>query len=178
MSLRVPRIVSLSRDKFHEAISCFQKAVQLKPGYAEVNVVEDCQRYLEEKIASGEFVIPGGVSYTFAGSYENQVRAQKTLIIVVPLALFIIFLILYFQFKSTTTSLLVFSGIIVAWSGGFLMIWLYAQPWFLDFSIFGVESSNARACRYRYCFVRVVFMMRNRDLFICLILLGINLVFG
>ncbi|MBA7654933.1 Multidrug resistance protein MdtC [subsurface metagenome] len=91
----------------------------MKPGYAEVDVVEDCQRYLKEKIADGEFVVPAGVSYSFAGSYESQVRAQKTLMIVIPLALFIIFLILYFQFKSTVTSLLVFSGIIVAWGGEF-----------------------------------------------------------
>jgi Cu(I)/Ag(I) efflux system membrane protein CusA/SilA len=84
-------------------------------------------------------VIPAGVSYDFAGSYENQVRAQNRLMIVVPLALLIIFMILYFQFKSAVTSSLVFSGIIVAWSGGFLMIWLYSQDWFLDFSMFGVN---------------------------------------
>ena len=54
-------------------------------------------------------------------------------------ALFIIFLLLYFQFKSVSTSVLVFSGIFVAWAGGFVMIWLYAQPWFMDFSIFGVD---------------------------------------
>ncbi|MBA7625514.1 Multidrug resistance protein MdtC [subsurface metagenome] len=111
----------------------------MKPGHAEVDVVEDCQRYLKAKIDSGEFVIPEGVSYTFAGSYENQIRAAKTLSVVIPLALFIIFIILYFQFKSTVTSLLVFSGIIVAWSGGFLMIWLYSQEWFLDFGVFGVN---------------------------------------
>ncbi|HUU19581.1 MAG TPA: efflux RND transporter permease subunit [Sedimentisphaerales bacterium] len=111
----------------------------MKPGHAEVDVVEECQRYLKAKIDSGEFVIPEGASYTFAGSYENQIRAAKTLSVVIPLALFIIFLILYFQFKSTVTSLLVFSGIIVAWSGGFLMIWLYSQEWFLDFSVFGVN---------------------------------------
>jgi len=111
----------------------------MKAGHAEVDVVEDCQRYLKAKIDSGEFVIPEGVSYTFAGSYENQIRAAKTLSVVIPLALFIIFIILYFQFKSTVTSLLVFSGIIVAWSGGFLMIWLYSQEWFLDFGVFGVN---------------------------------------
>jgi Cu(I)/Ag(I) efflux system membrane protein CusA/SilA len=111
----------------------------MKAGRAEVDVVEDCKRYLQAKIDSGEFVIPEGVSYTFAGSYENQIRAAKTLLVVVPLALFIIFIILYFQFKSTVTSLLVFSGIIVAWSGGFLMIWLYGQEWFLDFDVFGVN---------------------------------------
>jgi Cu(I)/Ag(I) efflux system membrane protein CusA/SilA len=48
-------------------------------------------------------------------------------------------MILYFQFHSVTTSILIFSGIFVAWSGGFLMIWLYAQPWFLDFTVFGVN---------------------------------------
>jgi Cu(I)/Ag(I) efflux system membrane protein CusA/SilA len=61
------------------------------------------------------------------------------LAVVVPLALFIIFMILYLQFKSVITTFMVFSGIIVAWGGGFLMIWAYAQPWFLDFSVFGVN---------------------------------------
>jgi len=109
----------------------------MKPGHAEVDVVEDCQRYLKDKIDSGEFVLPAGVSYTFAGSYENQVRSQKTLSVVLPLALFIIFLILYFQFRSVPTTFLVFSGIIVAWAGGFILIWLYGQPWFMNFSLFG-----------------------------------------
>lgn len=85
----------------------------------------------------GEFVLPAGVQYTFAGNYENQVRSQKTLMVVLPLSLFIIFLILYFQFKSVITTCLVFSGILVAWAGGFLMLWLYGQPWFLDFNLFG-----------------------------------------
>ena len=83
--------------------------------------------------------LPAGVSYTFAGNYENQLRAQKTLSIVLPLALLLIFLILYFQFNSVPTTTLVFSGILVAWAGGFLLIWLYGQPWFLDFPIFGVN---------------------------------------
>jgi Cu(I)/Ag(I) efflux system membrane protein CusA/SilA len=59
--------------------------------------------------------------------------------VVLPLALFAIFIILYFQFSSVSTTAMVFSGIFVAWSGGFLMIWLYAQPWFLDFDMFGVN---------------------------------------
>jgi Cu(I)/Ag(I) efflux system membrane protein CusA/SilA len=59
--------------------------------------------------------------------------------VVLPLALFIIFMILYLQFRSVMTTGLVFTGIIVAWSGGFIMIWLYAQPWFLDWSVFGTN---------------------------------------
>ena len=111
----------------------------MKPGHAEVDVVQECQRYLQQKIDSGELILPPGVSYTFAGNYENQIRSQKTLSIVLPLALFIIFLILYFQFNSVITTSLVFSGILVAWSGGFLMIWLYGQPWFLDFDVLGTN---------------------------------------
>jgi len=109
----------------------------MKPGRAEVDVVEECQAYLEAAIASGRLEIPKGVSYRFAGSYENQIRSEKRLMLVLPLALFVIFLVLYFQFKSAITTLLVFSGIFVAWSGGFQMLWLYSQDWFLDFTVFG-----------------------------------------
>jgi Cu(I)/Ag(I) efflux system membrane protein CusA/SilA len=135
--VRGPQAIK-SEDTFLIGYVLFDK----KAGQAEVDVVEDCQRYLKDKIDSKEFIIPEGVSYTFAGSYENQIRAAKTLSVVIPLALFIIFIILYFQFKSTVTSLLVFSGIIVAWSGGFLMIWLYSQEWFLDFEVFGANMRD------------------------------------
>ncbi|MBU1260997.1 MAG: efflux RND transporter permease subunit [Planctomycetes bacterium] len=122
-----------SEDTFLIGYILFDK----KPQFAEVDVVEQCKKFLEDKIDSGQLVIPKGVSYSFAGTYESQIRAQKTLAVVVPLALFIIFLILYMQFKSVMTSMLVFSGIIVAWGGGFLMIWCYNQGWFLNFSVFG-----------------------------------------
>ena len=111
----------------------------MKPGEAEVDVVEDCQRYLNDKIKAGELVIPPGVSYSFAGNYESQIRSRKTLMVVLPLALLLIFLILYFQFRSTITASLVFIGVFVAWSGGFIFIWLYGQPWFLDFDVFGTN---------------------------------------
>lgn len=110
-----------------------------KPQFAEVNVVEQARDYLKARRADGTLRLPAGVSYSFTGSYENQVRAQKKLAVVIPLALFIIFLILYFQFKDYAISFFVFSGILVAWAGGFILIWLYAQPWFLDFSVFGVS---------------------------------------
>ena len=110
-----------------------------KPGYAEVDVVEKAQKLLNEKIESGELVIPGGVNYVFTGNYENQIRATKRLMIVVPISLVLIFLILYFQFNSVTMSAMTFSGILVAFSGGFLMIWLYGQSWFMDFSVAGMN---------------------------------------
>jgi Cu(I)/Ag(I) efflux system membrane protein CusA/SilA len=132
--VRGPQVIK-SEDTFLVGYVVFD----MKPGFAEVDVVEQCQAYLQSKIDSGEFSLPRGVSYKFAGSYENQLRAAKTLAIILPLALFVIFMIIYFQFKSVSTTLLVFSGIFVAWCGGFLLIWLYGQPWFLDFSLFGVE---------------------------------------
>ena len=106
-------------------------------GYAEVDVVEQAQRYLNAKIASGEFVVPPGVSYQFTGNYENQLRATKTLSIVIPISLLTILLILYFQFNDLSTTLMVFSGVFVAFAGGFILLWLYGQEWFLNFSVFG-----------------------------------------
>jgi len=132
--VRGPQIIK-SEDTFLVGYVLFD----MKPGYAEVNVVEQADAYLKEKIATGEFDLPAGVSYTFAGMYENQIRSEKKLMVVLPLALFIIFIILYLQFRSVMTTGLVFTGIIVAWSGGFIMIWFYAQPWFLDMEVFGTS---------------------------------------
>ncbi|MBN1442664.1 MAG: efflux RND transporter permease subunit, partial [Planctomycetes bacterium] len=132
--IRGPQVIK-SEDTFLVGYVLFD----MKPGHAEVDVVEQCDAYLKAKIESGEFDKPEGVTFTFAGSYENQIRSEKKLMVVLPLALFIIFMILYLQFKSVITTGLVFSGIIVAWSGGFIMIWLYAQPWFLDVEVFGTS---------------------------------------
>lgn len=130
--VRGPQVIK-SEDTFLVGYVIFDK----RDGYAEVEVVEQAQDFLQQKIDSGELSIPAGVSYKFTGSYENQVRAEKKLRVVLPIALFAIWLILYFQFKRISTTLLVFSGILFAWSGGFILIWLYGQPWFLDFSLFG-----------------------------------------
>ena len=124
-----------SEDTFLTGYVLFDK----HPGHAEVDVVEDCTRYLEAKVAAGALVLPTGVSYRFAGSFENQVRSAKRLRLVLPAALLIIFLILYLQFRSTLTTGMVFSGIFVAWAGGFLLIWLYGQPWFLDVTVLGID---------------------------------------
>jgi len=134
---RGPQVIK-TEDTFLTSYVIFDK----KPGWAEVDVVEQCQEFLQSKLDSGELVLPAGVSYTFAGSFENQRRAVKTLRVVLPLALFLIFLILYFQFKAVSTTLMVFSGVFVAWSGGFIMVWLYGTPWFLDFALFGMNMRD------------------------------------
>jgi len=130
--VRGPQIIK-SENTFLDSYVIFDK----KPNYAEVDVVESAQKIIQEKIDKGEFVVPAGVSYKFAGNYESQIRATKRLAVVVPLSLLLIFLILYFQFGQMPPTSMVFTGIFVAFSGGFIMIWLYSQPWFMDFNVAG-----------------------------------------
>jgi len=106
-------------------------------GVAEVTAVEAAKDAIVNEIDNGNLNVPSGVSYRFAGSFENQVRSEKRLSLIFPAVLVVIFLILYFQFKSTRISLMVFSSIALAFSGGFIMIWFYGQDWFLNFSLFG-----------------------------------------
>lgn len=106
-------------------------------GKAEVDVVKEASRILEQQIKEGELNLDPGVSYKFAGNYEQQERATSRLMIVVPLALLIVLLVLYFQFKTVTASLIHFSGVFVAFAGGFILLWLYGQDWFMNFSIAG-----------------------------------------
>jgi Cu(I)/Ag(I) efflux system membrane protein CusA/SilA len=108
-------------------------------GKAEVDVVEEATRILKGRIDSGEIMLPPGVTYKFAGNYENQIRAAKRLAIVIPISLILIFLLLFFQFRTITASFIHFSGVFVAFSGGFIMLWLYGQDWFMNFSIAGLN---------------------------------------
>jgi Cu(I)/Ag(I) efflux system membrane protein CusA/SilA len=110
-----------------------------RDGFAEGTVVDNAKDFIIQKINSGQLEVPAGVSYTFSGSYENQIRAEKRLAIVIPLSLAVIFLILYFQFRSTAMVLMIFSAIAMAFSGGFLMLWLYGQGWFFDFNFMGTN---------------------------------------
>jgi Cu(I)/Ag(I) efflux system membrane protein CusA/SilA len=106
-------------------------------GRAEVDAVREAEKILNAKIRSGEMQLPPGVSYKFAGNYEQQERAARQLMLIIPLCLLLILLILYLQFKSVTASLIHFSGVFVAFAGGFILLWLYGQPWFMNISIAG-----------------------------------------
>jgi len=108
-----------------------------QPNVAEVNTVREADALLKSKLKSGELILPDGVSYVFAGNYENQERAQKRLMLVIPLCLFVIFLLLYFHNRNALASLIHFSGVFVAFAGGFILLYLYGTPWFMDINIFG-----------------------------------------
>ncbi len=105
--------------------------------FAEVEVVENARNYIQQQISDGKLMVPSGISFEFAGNYENQIRAEQRLGIILPVALIAIFLIMYFQFRSAATTGMIFTSIFVAWAGGFLLVWLYGQSWFLNFDLFG-----------------------------------------
>ncbi|MGM5469671.1 efflux RND transporter permease subunit [Flavobacteriaceae bacterium LMO-SS05] len=135
--VRGPQMIK-SEETFLVGYVLFDK----KENSAEVDVVNDAQKLIKDKIDAGEIVVPKGVSYKFSGSYENQIRAVKKLSIVIPISLIVIFLLLYFQFKTVIASSIHFSGVFVAFAGGFIMLWLYGQDWFLNFSIADVNMRH------------------------------------
>lgn len=130
--VRGPQMIK-AEDTFLTSYVLFDR----QPNIAEVDAVEQAKQLLEQKIRDGQLQVPAGVSYEFAGSYENQVRSEKRLMILFPMALAFVFILLYLQFHRVSTTLVIYSGVAVAVSGGFILVWLYGQPWFLDFSVLG-----------------------------------------
>ncbi len=122
-----------SEDTFLVSYVIFDK----QPGYAETDVVNNAKAYLEAQLAAGSLQLPAGVSYRFAGNYEHQQRAASRLAIIIPLCLLAIVALLYFQFGQLPLTLMSCTGIVVAFAGGFIGLWLYGQPWFLDLTLVG-----------------------------------------
>jgi len=85
--------------------------------------VNDAQRAVEREVH-----LPAGDWLVWGGQYENMVAARTRLAIVVPLALLLIFLLLFGAFGSLKDALLVFSGVPLALTGGVLALLLRAIP--------------------------------------------------
>jgi Cu(I)/Ag(I) efflux system membrane protein CusA/SilA len=81
--------------------------------------VKDARRLVQDKID-----LPPGYSLVWSGQYEYMVRAEKRLMIVVPMTLLLIFLLLYFNFKDVTESLLVMLSVPFSLTGGFWLMYL------------------------------------------------------
>lgn len=141
-----PQVIK-SEDTFLTGYVVFDKVEDV----AEVDAVEQAKTYLEAKIRRGELELPEGVSYTFAGSYENQLRSEQRLAVLVPLAVALIVLLIYLQFRRLSTTLIIFSGVFLAVSGGFILIWLYGKGWFLDLTVADIS-------------LRDVFRVRNTNM--------------
>lgn len=131
---RGPQIIK-SEDGFLTGYVIFDK----EEGISEVTVINAVDRAIDDALKEGSLVIPSGLNYKFSGTHENQLRAEQRLMIVVPLVFLVIFLILYLQFNSVKISLMVFTGIALAFSGGFILLWLYSQSWFLNIDLFGIN---------------------------------------
>ena len=124
-----------SEDGFLVSYVLFDK----EEGYSEVEVVENAQAYLGKRLEEGTLLLPPGVSYRFAGNYEQQLRANRQLLFTSVIALLLIFVILYLQFQSVPVALMVFMGVFVAFAGGFMMLDWYQSAWFLNLDIFGIN---------------------------------------
>jgi heavy metal efflux system protein len=106
------------------------------------SVVSDVQAVIIEKIK-----LPQGYRITYGGQFENLINAKKRLMIVVPAALGLIFLLLYLTFGNIKESLLVFTAIPFAATGGILALWLRDMPFSISagvgfIALFGVAVLN------------------------------------
>ncbi len=113
----------------------------------EVGVVEDAERLVKAKIASGEFNLPKGYYIKWAGQFENQVRANNRLVILLPICLFINFFILYIKFRSVMTTLFIYFAIPVSLAGGFILLNVFGYNlsvavWVGFIALFGIAVDD------------------------------------
>ncbi|SEP79001.1 cobalt-zinc-cadmium resistance protein CzcA [Hyunsoonleella jejuensis] len=106
------------------------------------SVVNDVQSLIEKNIS-----LPAGYSITYGGQFENLQTAKSRLLIAVPIALILIFILLYFAFNSIKEALLIFSAIPLAAVGGVLLLWLRDMPFSISagvgfIALFGIAVLN------------------------------------
>ena len=104
--------------------------------------VEEAQRRIEQQVQ-----IPAGYYITWGGQFENLQRARGRLLIVVPLALFLIFVLLFTTFGSVKQALLIYTGIPFAIVGGVMALALRGMPFSISagvgfIALFGVAVLN------------------------------------
>jgi cobalt-zinc-cadmium resistance protein CzcA len=87
-----------------------------------VGFVEEARKAVAEKVK-----LPIGYTVEFGGQFENQQRAAATLSLVVPIALGLIFLLLFSTFGSVRQAVLVLSNIPLAMVGGVFALWLSGE---------------------------------------------------
>ncbi len=85
--------------------------------------VAEVQRTVRERVA-----VPAGYWLDYGGTFEQLISASERLRVVVPLTLAAIFLLLYMAFGSLRDSLLVFTAVPMAWTGGIAALWLRGIP--------------------------------------------------
>ena len=93
--------------------------------------VAEAQRLVDEQVQ----LPPGRYRVEWGGQFENLQRAQKRLLIVVPVALLMIFVLLYFTYRNVVDSLRVFTGVPFAWIGGIIALWVRDMPFSISAAV-------------------------------------------
>ncbi len=98
-------------------------------------------------IINSNLKLPVGYSITYGGQFENLQSAKSRLMVAVPIALLLIFLLLYFAFKSVKEALLVYSAIPLSAVGGVLLLWIRDLPFSISagvgfIALFGIAVLN------------------------------------
>ncbi|MCB0443486.1 MAG: efflux RND transporter permease subunit, partial [Flavobacterium sp.] len=106
------------------------------------SVVEDVKKLIESKIT-----LPPGYRITYGGQFENLESAKARLLIAVPIALFLIFVLLHFAFGSIKEAMMVYSAIPLSAVGGVLFLWLRDLPFSISagvgfIALFGIAVLN------------------------------------
>src|SRR5207253_7133933 len=96
----------------------------------------------EQRIADDVKLPPGRYHIAWGGQFENLLRARRRLLIVVPLALALIFGLLYLTYRNVIDSLRVFTGVPFAWVGGIFALWVRDMPLSLPAAIGFVALSG------------------------------------
>lgn len=121
--------------------------------------VADARRLIGDKVA-----LPAGrYRIDYAGQFENLIRAEQRLTIVVPIALALIFTLLYFTYHNFVDALRVFSGVPFAWVGGIVALWLRDMPFSISAGI-GFIAMSGVAVLDDMILVSYVRQMRDRGL--------------
>lgn len=106
------------------------------------SVVQDVQKKLQAKVK-----LPVGYYFTYGGAFENLQRASARLQIAVPIALLLIFMMLYFTFRSMRQALLIFTAIPMSAIGGVFALLIRDMPFSISagvgfIALFGVAVLN------------------------------------
>ena len=113
----------------------------------EISVVEDAEKTLQAALRDGRLKLPPGYYWEWSGQFENQQRAMARMRILVPACLLIMFVMLYLGFKRWWIAPIIYFGILVSASGGFIMLSLWGvnlsvAVWVGFLVLFGVVDDD------------------------------------
>ncbi len=140
-----------SEDTFLVGYVLFDKVSTVSAGDA----VLEAKEAIEMAIEGGALKVPEGVHYVFSGTYQQQERAMKRLSLLIPIVLCAIVGLLYRQFTSISTVAMIFCGVLMSFSGAFVLLWLYGQPWFLNLELGSVNLRSLFQVQTLYLSVAV-----------------------